>query len=101
MYEVKNKFFSRGGLLLANFVPMLEQKSNEKGYFSKAGQLQRCYGLGKENTFCRKGSVFQVVMQNHPLLHGSQNSKAVKRDNFPKHTACKKGYFHRNSEHTV
>ena len=35
MFEVKNKTFSRGGHLLANLVPMLEQKSIEKGYFSR------------------------------------------------------------------
>ena len=30
--------FSRGGNLPANLVPMLEQKSNEKRHFPRAGQ---------------------------------------------------------------
>ena len=87
MFEVKNKTFSRGGHLLANLVPMLEQKSNMAEYFSRARQCV----VREGNTFCRNGSVFQ----------GSQNSKAVKKDNFSENTACEKGRFHKNSEHIV
>ena len=72
-----------------------------KGIFPELGRAQRYHGLGKENTFCRKESGFQVVMQNHSFFLGSQNSMAVKKDTFSENTACEKGCFHRNSEHTV
>ena len=67
---VKNKTFSRGGHLLANLVPMLEKKKKKMrtGIFPELGSAQRCHGLGKENTFCRKGSGFQVVRQNHSFF---------------------------------
>ena len=63
-------------------------KKIRKGIISGLGSAQRCHGLWwKKYTFCRQGSVFQVVMEKSFILQGVKICKAVKRGSFSENIA--------------